>query len=64
MAKSRRATYKSKSEMDWAARSFFEARFDVVGDALNDENSARWGALSYMAKCGFISRQIEAGNMI
>ena len=50
-----------KKKLGWAATCFYEARFDVARNALNEANKAKWDGLSYERKVAFIIRCLEKG---
>lgn len=53
-----------KKRIGWGLATFYEARFDIVRERLNEENRKKWDVLRYSRKCAFISNQVENGKMI
>jgi len=50
-----------KKRMGWAACTFYEARFDLLRNALGKEAKAKFDGLSYQKKCFVIQRMLEKG---
>ena len=48
----------------WAARSFYEARFEIVADKLSPEHAATFNSWKVERKVAYIARLIEKGIMI
>ena len=53
-----------KGSIGWAGRTFFEARFPIVRNALSEDKRVKWDSWSYERKCLLIGRLIEKGAMI
>lgn len=53
-----------REQLGWAGRTFFEARFEVLRDALSDGNRAKFDGMSYRQKVSVITRLIENGALI
>ena len=53
-----------KEKIGWGLQMFYEARFDVIREKLNETNRQKWDKLSYERKCYFIAGLVEEGKMI
>lgn len=53
-----------RKQLGWAGRTFYEARFNVLRDALSEERRAKFDSLPYWKKVAVIGRLIERGAMI
>lgn len=54
----------TRKKMGWAACCFFDARVPIIRERLSVENQPKWDKIEYWRKVSFITKQIEAGNMI
>jgi len=50
-----------KKKIGWGACAFYEARFDIVRDALSKESKAKFEGLSYQKKVFVIQRMLKKG---
>lgn len=50
-----------KRALGWQKCMFYEARFSVVRDALNEQNKQKWDKLSYAKKCHIVHDFVEKG---
>lgn len=50
-----------KQALGWAGRTFYEARFPVIRDGLNEGNKKKWDGLSYRKKVLLVGRMLEKG---
>ncbi|MBU1082551.1 MAG: hypothetical protein KKB59_18840 [Spirochaetes bacterium] len=50
-----------KKLLGWGMCAFFEARFKVIRDALNDVNREKWDKCTYEKRCGMVKWSLEKG---
>lgn len=53
-----------RKRLGWAGETFFDARISVLKKKLNQDNSAKFAAMSYEKQVVIIARLIEKGAMI
>jgi len=53
-----------KKRLGSMAISFYEARFEVLRQALSPSNAAKFEAMSYAKKIALVTRLVEQGTMI
>jgi hypothetical protein len=53
-----------RTRLGWMGRTFYEARMDIVRERLTPEKRAKFDAMDYERKVGFIGRCIERGLLI
>lgn len=50
-----------KKRIGWGMQMFYEARFDLIRNNLNEKNKEKWDKLTYRKKCFIIIDFMEKG---